>query len=113
MSEHKKNCPISDPPQRVCAKYLLPVHALLRPRSQCEHKARRDGPDVLRLFPLLAEGGGVGELGEPSAIISPDRPCFRPDAVGNANCANTACSSPSFDGQIGTGIHEGACACAC
>ena len=51
-------------------------------------------------------------------MISPDRRCFRPDAdVGNVNCASTACSSPSFDGQIGTGIHEGglawACVCVC
>jgi hypothetical protein len=67
------------------------VHALLRPRSQCGHEARWVGPEAARLFPLLAEGG-AGELGELSAIISPDRRCFRPNGadVGNANCANTA-----------------------
>lgn len=46
-------------------------------------------------------------------MISPDRRCFRPDVVGNANCANTAWSSPSFAGQTGTGTHDGTLALAC
>jgi hypothetical protein len=99
--------------------YPTSIHALLHP-APSEHNARRIGPEAKQRvsFPLLA-GRGVGGLGEWSAIISPDHRCFRPDAAdaGNANCANTACNSPSFDGQTGTGIHEGwlalACACVC
>lgn len=114
MNVREKHCPISDPPQHINQRqimYSTAFHALLRPRSQCWHDARRVGPEAARLFPVLAEG----ELGELSAIISPDRRCFRPDATdaGKANCANTACSSPSFDGQTGTGIHDVGLALVC